>query len=186
MKKNSNLDRLIENAQNRASLYSDRIGLMIKIADLEVQKIMAFQCKIDQYANQYKEMTKSFNDRAIGIYPEWELVKSSHMESVLLGATGCSQKKSVSDDFIHFCQTGKYPDKVEPDIDDEVKPENQYIYDVKQRLRKALQGNHLNVYSLLELAVEIAPDTSFAEDAFSEVLDAFKSNPERVINNLPR
>lgn len=114
---------------------------------------------------------------------------------------------AVSDDFIRFCQTGKYPDEVEPDIDDEVKAENQYVYDVKQRLRESLQGNDcsklhlyddgiscdtLDVYALIELAVELSPppnpldEMPFPECVLYEVLDVFESDPERMIDNQPR
>lgn len=109
------------------------------------------------------------------------------------------QSLQVSDDFITFCQTGKYPEQKE-ETDDEVKAENRYVYNLKDQLRRVLNKSDcseictldgcpcdcLDVYALLELAAEISPTETFFEEAFIEVSGMYESDPERVINNLPR
>lgn len=117
---------------------------------------------------------------------EWEPVKMSDCK-VIIGRNcdfGYLEKQTVSDDFITFCQTGKYPEQ---------KEENEYIHNVKNRLRAWLgDDDGLNVYALMELAVEISPiqnpmdEITFPECVLYEVLDVFESDPKRIINNTPR
>lgn len=46
---------------------------------------------------------------------------------------------TVSDDFIVFCQTGKYPISAKDKLDFEVIAENQYIHNVKKSIKSVLQ-----------------------------------------------
>jgi hypothetical protein len=109
------------------------------------------------------------------------------------------QKTEVSDEFIYFCQHGKYPEPI-IDPDAEAKAENQYIHDLKDEIKYLLfdadcsilthdegcLANHLNIYALLELAREIAPDADFISDVFDEVMDMYETEPQSIIDNQPR
>lgn len=127
----------------------------------------------------------------------WHKIEYNH----LTHEWAVDKPEELSEDFIHFCQTGKYPDKVETDIGEYVKPDNQYLYKLKHSLRQELAladcsmlthdddgcpSDYLNVHALLELACEIAPGHGYILDAFDEVMDAFERDPQRIIDKLPR
>ena len=129
--------------------------------------------------------------------PQLEQIKESLINVVLALSHALyddhdeQEQPEVSDDFITFCQTGKFPEP-EQECNENI-ADNLYVHGVKQGLRKSLgDDNALNVYALIELAVEISPkphpldELTYPECVLYEVLDVFESDPVRIIHNLPR
>lgn len=102
----------------------------------------------------------------------------------------------LSDDFLYFCQHGKYPDtKVDQEFE-ALKKRNQQVNERKGFLAEEIfsikyydgfsYNKSITIQALLELAIELSPDTDTFCESCDDVIDRFCDDPHSVIDNQPR